>query len=180
MSAKGQAEERTVTFKGNPLHLSGTAVREGDSAPDFRAVNGELKPVQLGDYRGRVLVLVAVPSLDTPVCDLESRKFNEKAAGMGEGVKVLVISMDLPFAQKRWCGAHGIKNLETLSDYQFRSFGRNYGVLIEELGLLARSVFVVDRDGLVQYIQVVPEITEEPDYGAVLSAVAKVAAKQGR
>jgi len=179
MKAETMTNGRTVTFKGNPLHLTGNEVTVGDKAPDFVTVSTELKPVRLSDFAGQIVVLVAVPSLDTPVCDLESQKFNQQAASMGEDVKVLVISMDLPFAQKRWCGAHDIKNIVTLSDYQERSFANNYGILIKELHLLARSVFIVDRDGTLQYREVVPEITEEPTYEQVLKTIEKLVAKQG-
>ncbi len=165
---------QTVTFKGNPLHLTGEEIKVGDPAPDFRVVDNELKPVRLTDLKGKIAVLVAVPSLDTPVCDLESQKFNQKAGQMGDTVRMLVLSMDLPFAQKRWCGAHDIKNIQTVSDYQDRSFGNAYGVLIQELQLLTRAIFIIDRNGLVQYRQIVKEITEEPDYDEAIRAIQKL------
>ncbi|MCS6860379.1 MAG: thiol peroxidase, partial [Abditibacteriales bacterium] len=133
-----------VTFKGNPLTLLGNEVKVGDKAPDFKVVDNNLQAVTLADTAGATRIFVAVPSLDTPVCDAEARRFNEEAAKLGD-VKVYVVSLDLPFAQKRWCGAAGVENVQTLSDYQDRSFGENYGVLIKELKLLARSVFVVDK-----------------------------------
>jgi len=179
MATETVTNKRTVLFKGNPLHLVGIEVKEGDKAPDFVALNTELKPVRLSDFAGQIVILVAVPSLDTPVCDLESQRFNREAASMADGIKVLVISEDLPFAQKRWCGEHGIKNIMTLSDYKERSFGQSYGVLIQELALLARSIFVVDRDGQVQYRQIVDEISHEPDYASVLAAIRKLVEKQG-
>jgi thioredoxin-dependent peroxiredoxin len=179
MSGPAQTTERIVLFKGNPLHLEGREVRTGDRAPDFTVLDTALKPVHLSDFAGQIVVLVAVPSLDTPVCDLESRKFNQEAVALGENVKILVVSADLPFAQKRWCGAHDIKNVLTVSDYRDRSFGKAYGVLIRELQLLARSIFVVDRDGRVQYRQIVEEISQEPDYGEVIQAIDKLTAKQG-
>jgi len=172
------AIERTVTFQGNPLHLAGHEIREGDFAPDFELENTDMKPVKLSDFKGKIVVLVTVPSLDTPVCDLETRKFNQKAAEVSDDVEILVASMDLPFAQKRWCGAAGIRNLITISDYRSAQLGRRYGVLISELHLLARAVFVIDRNGVVQYRQIVDELTKEPDYEQVLSVVDNLTAKQ--
>ena len=162
-----------VTMKGNPLTLVGNEVHVGDKAPDFTAIDTDLKPVALSSLRGKTVVLVTVPSLDTPVCDIETRHFNQDATGLGRDVQILTISMDLPFAQKRWCGAAGITSLKTLSDHRDAAFGNAYGVLIKELRLLARAVFVVDRQGVIRYIQVVKEIATEPDYAAVLDAVRK-------
>lgn len=169
--------ERTglVTIHGNPLTLLGPALKVGDKAPDFSLVTNDLAPATLADYAGQVLALVSVPSLDTPVCDMETRRFNTEAAKLGEGVKILTISMDLPFAQKRWCGAAGIDKVQTLSDHREASFGLNYGVLIKELRLLARAVFVVDRAGVLTYVEIVPETTQEPFYGGVLAALTKAA-----
>lgn len=166
-------EERSgiITFKGNPMTLLGPALKAGDRAPDFRVVDTALTPVTLADFRGKVKVISAVPSLDTPVCDMETRRFNQEAAQLPEGVVVLTVSLDLPFAQKRWCGAAGIDRVKTLSDYQERSFALAYGVLIKELKLLSRSIFVVDATDTIRYIQHVPEVTNEPDYAAVLGAV---------
>jgi thiol peroxidase len=166
-------EERTglVTMKGKPVTLVGQAVKVGQKAPDFEVTANDLSPVKLSSFAGKVCIIASVPSLDTSVCDLETRKFNEKAAQLGSDVVVLTISMDLPFAQKRWCGAAGIKNVQTLSDHRDASFGRAYGVLIKDLRLLARAVFVVDKKGVVRYLQIVPEIATEPDYDAVLKAV---------
>jgi len=165
-------KERTdiVTFKGNPVTLLGPALRVGDKAPDFRVVDTALNPVTLADYAGKTRIICSVPSLDTPVCDTEARRFNQEAAALGANIVVLVISLDLPFAQKRWCGASGIDRVVTLSDYRERSFGQAYGVLVKELCLLARSVFVVDKDDTITFVQHVAEITEEPDYAAVLEA----------
>ncbi len=166
-------EERTglVTMKGKPVTLVGQAVKVGQKAPDFEVTANDLSPVKLSSFAGKVCIIASVPSLDTAVCDLETRKFNEKAAQLGGDVVVLTISMDLPFAQKRWCGAAGIKNVQTLSDHRDASFGRAYGVLIKDLRLLARAVFVVDKKGVVRHLQIVPEIATEPDYDAVLKAV---------
>ena len=163
-----------ITMKGNPLTLLGQEVREGQKAPDFTALATDLSPVSLASLRGKVVVLASVPSLDTSVCDLETRRFNQEAAGLGPDVRILVVSMDLPFAQGRWCGAAGIENLRTLSDHRDAAFGLAYGVLIKELRLLARAVFVVDRQGVVRYTQLVKETATEPDYASVLAAVRKV------
>ncbi|MEA5112630.1 MAG: thiol peroxidase [Geobacteraceae bacterium] len=160
-----------ITFQGNPLTLVGPELKTGDKAPAFQVVSNGLAPVTLADFKGKIKVLSAVPSLDTPVCDTETRRFNKEAAALPENVAVLTISMDLPFAQARWCGAAGIDQVTTLSDYQDRSFAAAYGVLIGELKLLARALFVLDASDTIRYIQVVPEITDEPDYDAVLAAV---------
>jgi len=170
-------EERkgVITLRGNPLTLLGPELKPGDKAPDFEVLTNDLQPFNLSSLKGKVLVISSVPSLDTPVCDTETRKFNERAAELGEDVEILTISMDLPFAQKRWCGAAGVDRVTTLSDHRSASFGENYGVLIKELRLLARAVFVVDRAGVVRYVQTVKEVSEEPDYNAVVNAVKKLA-----
>lgn len=166
----------TVTLKGNPMNLAGALPKPGDPAPVFTLVDNGLAPKTLNDYQGKVLVICSVPSLDTPTCDTETRRFNQEAGKLGEDVKVLVVSMDLPFAQARWCGAAGVERVQTLSDHREASFGANWGVLIKGLRLLARAVFVVGRDGRVAYVQLVPEVSAEPDYAAVLAAVAQAAA----
>lgn len=160
----------SVTFKGQPMTLAGPVVKQGQAAPDFAATATDMSTKRLSDYRGKTVLIVAVPSLDTPVCDLETRRFNQEAGKLGAGVAVLVVSMDLPFAQKRWCGAAGVDHVVTLSDYKDRDFAKTYGLYVKELGLLARAVIVVDRHGNVKYVQVVPEITQEPDYEAALAA----------
>jgi thiol peroxidase len=168
-----------VTFKGNPVALAGGEVKANQPAPDFTAVDTGLQPVRLSGARGKVVILSAVPSLDTPVCDTETRRFNEEAAKLGEGVEVWTISMDLPFAQKRWCGAAGVSRVRTLSDFRDRSFGQAYGTLIEDgplAGLEARAVFVVGKDGQVRHVEYVKEVTTEPNYEAALAA-ARAAAK---
>ena len=169
-------EERTgiVTMKGNPLTVVGNELTEGNSAPDFEVLDNDLSPVRFSSFRGKVCVISSVPSLDTPVCDMETRRFNEEAGDLSSDVKILTISMDLPFAQKRWCGAAGVDKVITLSDHREAEFGIQYGVLIKELCLLARALFVVDREGIIQYIQIVKEISQEPDYEAVLQAVKKI------
>jgi len=158
-------------MKGNPLTLMGGEPKVGRQAPDFEVLDNSLAPVRLSSFRGKVCVIAAVPSLDTPVCDRETRRFNQEAAGLGADVAVLTVSMDLPFAQKRWCGAAGVSAVQTLSDYKDAAFGKAFGVLIQELRLLARAVFVVDRQGVLRYQQIVGEIAEEPDYAAVLQVV---------
>jgi thiol peroxidase len=163
--------EQTVTLHGDPLGLSGSPATVGDQAPDVELLDNELNPVVLSSLRGKALVLLSVPSLDTPVCDVETRRFNQEAADLGDDVAVVAVSMDLPFAQGRWCGAAGIENVQTLSDHREAAFGQAYGVLIPALRLLARAVFVVDAEGVVQYAQVVPEVADEPDYDAALDAV---------
>jgi thiol peroxidase len=159
-----------VTMKGNPLTLLGDEVKLGRRAPDFEVLANDLSTVKLSSFRGKVCVVSSVPSLDTAVCDIMTRRFNEEAGKLGNDVVVLTISMDLPFAQKRWCGAAGVENVQTLSDHREASFGKAFGVLIKELRLLARAVFVVNKDGVVRYIEIVNELTNEPDYDAALKA----------
>ena len=164
-----------VTMKGNPLTLIGNLPRVGETAPDFEILDNDLSPVKLSSFRGKVCAIVSVPSLDTSVCDIETRRFNEEAGNLGPDVEIIAVSMDLPFAQKRWCGAAGVEKVTTLSDHFDASFGMGYGVLIKELRLLARAVFVIDREGAIQYVQTVKEVTDEPDYNEVLDAVRKLA-----
>ena len=163
-----------VTMRGNPLALIGNELKVGEMVPDFTALDNNLSPVQFSSFRGKICILSSVPSLDTPVCDMETRKFNEEASRLGPDVMILTISMDLPFAQKRWCAASGVDKVQTLSDHRDTSFGTSYGVLIKELRLLARAVFLVDRKGTLQYIQIVKEMTSEPDYEAILNALKKL------
>ena len=161
---------QTVTMRGNTLHLEGNLPAVGHKAPDFNLLANDLSPRTLADYAGKTVVLVAVPSLDTGVCDMEVRRFNTEAAALGDNVRVLAISCDLPFAQKRWCGAAGIEQVETLSDHKDTDFGLRYGILIRELRLLARAVFVVNAEGVLTYMELVPEVSQEPDYTAALAA----------
>ena len=163
-----------ITMKGNPLTLVGEALKVGQVAPDAVVLDNGLAPVKLSSFKGKTCILVSVPSLDTPVCDLESRRFNEEATRLGQDVAIFVISMDLPFAQKRWCGAAGATKIQTLSDHRDASFGQAFGVLIKELRLLARAIFVVDKQGIIRYIQIVKEVTQEPDYQEVLDALKKL------
>lgn len=169
-------EERTgiITMHGNPLTLLGKELKVGDRAPDFELLDNDLKPVNFSSFSGKVCVISSVPSLDTPVCDMETRRFNEEAGKLGDHVAILTVSMDLPFAQKRWCGAAGVEKVTTLSDHRDAKFGENYGVLIKGLRLLARTVFVVDQKGVIQDVQLVKEVTEEPDYESVIASVGKL------
>ena len=167
-----------VTFKGNPISLNGPEVKVGQDAPDFSAIDTSLQPVRLSDAKGKVVILSALPSLDTPVCDKETRRFNEEASKLGEGVEVWTISMDLPFAQKRWCAAAGVDRVKAISDFRERSFGPAYGVEIKDsalAGLHARAVFVVGKDGKVKHAEYVKEIATEPDYDAALGAATEAA-----
>ncbi len=169
-------KERTgiITMRGNPLTLVGEEVKVGDPAPDFVVLDNNLSPIKFSSYRGKTCIISSVPSLDTPVCDTETRRFNEEAGRLGSDVVILTISMDLPFAQKRWCAAAGVDKVQTLSDHRDASFGSAYGVLIKELRLLARAVFLVDRGGIIRYIQWVKEVSKEPDYEEILSALKKL------
>jgi len=168
--------ERTgiITMHGNPLTLLGNEVKAGDTAPDAGLLDNDLNHVDISSYRGKICVISSVPSLDTPVCDLETRRFNQEAENLGEDVTILTVSMDLPFAQKRWCGAAGVDRVVTLSDHRDASFGNSYGMLIKELRLLARAVFVLDREGDITYIQLVNELSEEPDYNEVINEIKKL------
>ncbi|PYM20044.1 MAG: thiol peroxidase [Candidatus Rokuibacteriota bacterium] len=167
-------EERTgvVTLRGNPVTLVGAEIKTGQKAPAFTAIDNSLQPVKLGDSGGKVLILSSVPSLDTPVCDTETRRFNQEASQLA-GAEIWTISADLPFAQKRWCAATGVTAVKTLSDYRDHSFGQTYGVQIKDGplgGLNARAVFVVDKTGTVRHVEYVKDITQEPDYEAALKA----------
>ncbi|SDZ28105.1 thiol peroxidase, atypical 2-Cys peroxiredoxin [Evansella caseinilytica] len=162
-----------VTFKGNPVTLLGNQVKVGDKAPDFHVLANDLSEVTLKDTAGKVRLISVVPSIDTGVCEQQTRRFNEEASTLA-GVEVLTISVDLPFAQKRWCAAEGIENLQTLSDHRELSFGKNYGVAIEELRLLARAIFVVDSSDTVTYVEYVPEVTNHPDYEKAIEAAKNV------
>ena len=166
-------EERkgAVTFKGGPLTLIGPEPKVGQAGPDCELVGNDLSTVRLSDFAGKVRVIASVPSLDTPVCDTETRRFNVAAGELPADVKVLTVSMDLPVAQARWCGAAGVDNVVTLSDHRAAAFGAAYGVLIKSLRLLARAVFVLDAEGIIRYLQLVGETSDEPDYDAALKAV---------
>lgn len=172
--------ERTgvTTFRGNPVTLLGPEVAVGDRAPDFTALGNDMAPVRFSSLSGITRVISVVPSLETPVCDLQTRRFNEAVAGLGEA-SVLTVSVDLPFAQARWCGAAGVEGVRTLSDHRDLSFGLAYGVVIEEFRLLARAVFVVDAADTVVHAEYVPEVGRLPDFdAAVLAARGAEAARR--
>jgi len=161
-----------VTFNNDPVTLEGTEVKVGDVAPDFTVLANDLSEKSLKDYEGKVKLIATVPSVDTGVCSEETHRFNKEADKL-DNVQVLTISMDLPFAQGRWCAAEGVKNLDLLSDHRDADFGKKYGTLIKELRLNTRAVFVVDADNKVQYVEYVSEVTNHPDYDAALEAAKK-------
>ncbi|MEX0675844.1 MAG: thiol peroxidase [Pirellulales bacterium] len=163
-----------VKFKGNPMTLAGKAVTVGQKAPECKLhafENGALVAVTPADWRGKPTFISVVPSLDTPVCQKQTKKFNDQLAALGDRVNAVTVSLDLPFAMNRFCGAEAIKNMRPLSDYQDRSFGQNWGMLIEELKILARGTFVLDKDAMVVHAELVGEVAEEPNYDAALGAL---------
>ena len=166
--------KRTITFQGNPLSLAGNAPQAGDRAPAFTVTSQDMKDVTLADFNGKIKLISTFPSLDTPVCDLQVKEFNKRAAGLSPDIAVIGISKDLPFAQKRFCSQNTIKNETVLSDYKASSFGLSYGLLIEGLQLLARAVLIIDKDDIVRHVQVVPELTVPPDYDGALKALESV------
>ncbi len=166
---------RTVRLKGKTLNLSGPEIKVGQKAPNFKLLAIDLTNVELSQSRGKVRLLSVVHSLDTDVCDLQTQRFEEEAAKFKE-VIIYAISMDLPFAQARYCGAHNIKNLQTLSDHREASFGRAYGVLIEGLRLLSRAIFIIDQDDSVRYVEYVPEVTQHPAYDKAIAALKNMVA----
>lgn len=164
-------ERQTATFKGNPITLVGPELKVGDTAPDFNLNKNLLETVTLQDYAGKIKLISVVPSLDTGVCDAQTRRFNQEADGLGDKVVILTVSADLPFAQARWCGAAGIDSVITLSDYKNNSFGEAYGVLIKEFAIDFRAIFVVDADNKIRYVEYLNEMTEHPDYDKAIAAV---------
>jgi thiol peroxidase len=165
---------REIRFKDSPLTLVGRNTQVGNVAPDFRVVTQDLKETTLSDFGDKIKVITSFPSLDTPVCDLQVKEFNKRTTSLGADVVVLGISKDLPFAQKRFCETFAIKNIGVFSDYKFSSFGINYGLLIRELNLLARAVVILDKNNLLRYCQVVPELTQPPDYEDVLKKLEEI------
>jgi thiol peroxidase len=163
-----------VTFKGNPLTLIGSELKIGDKASDFTVLDGDLKEVRLKDFSGKIRIISVTPSLDTPVCDMQARKFNQEATNLPDDIVVLNISMDLPFAISRFCATAGIDRVKAFSDHRDASFGSAYGVLIKELRLLSRSIFIVDKDDVIKFVEIVPELTNEPDYDKALEVVKKI------
>lgn len=164
-----------VTMGGNPVTLVGGEVKKGDRAPDFTVIGNDFAEVHSSEFVGKIRLISVVTSLDTSVCDLQTHRFNEEAAGLGKDVVILTVSMDLPFAQKRWCGAQGIDKVKVFSDHKYASFGTSYGVLMQETRLLTRSIFVVDKEGVIRYSEIVKEVGEHPDYEAALKAVKELA-----
>jgi len=160
-----------VTVKGNPVILIGSEIKVGDKAPDFTVVDGDLKEVRLKDFAGKIKVISVSASLDTPVCDMQARRFNQEAATLPVDVVILNITMDLPFAISRFCTTAGIDKVHAYSDHRDASFGNAYGVLIKELRLLARSIFIIDKNDVIRYIEIVPELTNHPDYDKTLGAL---------
>ena len=174
MSPNGMERKGVTTMHGNPLTLVGPEIQVGQKAPDFVVLDKDLNEKTLADYVGKVKLISVVPSLDTPVCDMQTRRFNELASELGQNVVILTVSMDLPFAQARWCAAAGVDRVITLSDHRDASFGQNYGVLIKELRLLNRSIFIVDDRDVVRYVQIVKENTEHPNYDRAIDALRQV------
>ena len=164
-----------TTLKGNPLTLIGPELKAGDRAPDFSLTGGDLKPVTLKDTGNQVRIISVVPSLDTPVCDAQTKRFNEEAAKL-PGVDILTVSMDLPFAQKRWCGAFGVDKVKMLSDHKDGSFGSNYGTLIKELRIESRAIFVLDKNNKIKHVEYVKEVADHPNYETALDAARGAAA----
>jgi thiol peroxidase len=162
-----------ITFKGAPLTLAGNEVKSGQAAPDFKVhyFEGGMKAISLADLKGKPTILSVVPSLDTAVCAMQTKKFNDQLASLGDRINAVTVSMDLPFAMNRFCGAESIKNMRVGSDYQDRNFGTNYGTLIDELKIECRAVFVLDKNGKVVHAEYVKEVTTEPDYEAAIAAL---------
>jgi len=166
------SEERTgeVTMKGNPITLLGPRINANEEAPEFTVLRNLTTPVTLSETNGKVRIILSVPSLDTPVCSLETKRFSDEAKNLGDEILVMVVSVDTPFALNRWCAAEGVSNVQTFSDFRDRDFGRKYGVEIKDLGIYARAAFVVDRQGEVVYSEYVSEVAQEPNYQAILEA----------
>lgn len=158
-----------TTLRGNPLTVLGPALKPGEKAPDFKAVDDSLKDVNLAGTGGGVRIFSVVPSLDTPVCDAQTKRFNEEAGKLPD-VKIYTISMDLPFAQKRWCGAYGVDHVKMVSDHRAGSFGEAYGTLIKDLRIMSRAIFVVDKNNVIRHVEYVKEVADHPDYEAALAA----------
>ncbi len=163
-----------ITIKGNPVALGGDRIQAGRPAPDFKVLDADLKEVTLSKFKNKVKLIASVPSLDTPICDLQIRRFNDEASKLSRDLEIIFISMDLPFAQKRFCHDNNIKAVKTFSDHREADFGSKYGVLIKELRLLARAIFVIDRNNMVKYTEYVKELTSHPDYESALNALKEI------
>jgi len=166
--------KNSVTVKGNAVTLLGEEAKTGQKAKDFKALDTNLGEVTLSSFKNKIKLIASVPSLDTPVCDLEIKRFNDEASKLSKDLVIIFISMDLPFAQKRFCQANDIKIVKTLSDHRDADFGKKFGVLIKELRLLTRAIFIIDKDDIIKYVQIVPELSSHPDYEAALSALKKI------
>ena len=175
-SRKAAPEERSgvITMQGKPVTLVGPEIKIGQKAPDAMVQGMDLSDVKLSDFKGKVRLICSVPSIDTPVCDIEIHRFNQEASEAASGAEIIFISMDLPFAQKRFCAATGIDNVKTFSDHRYADFGKNYGVLIKDLRLLARAIFIIDKDDIVRYVAYVKDVGAQPDYAAVLKALKEI------
>lgn len=174
--AAKEAAKRTVTMKGQPMSLVGDEIKPGMPAPDFKVIDNNLTPMKfLRTYKGKVVVISSVPSLDTTVCALQTKRFNKEAETLDPDISIITVSMDLPFAQKRWTEENGVARIQTFSDHQKGDFGKAWGVLIKDLRLLARAVFIMDKEGVVRYSQLVPEVGKEPDYDEALAALKNIA-----
>lgn len=160
-----------ITMKGNPVEISGTALKVGDALPLFTLTGVDLQDLKAESLKGKPLVVSVIPSIDTPVCETQTRKFNEAMSKLADKLTLLTVSRDLPFAFKRWCATEGIDAILCASDYKYRSFGKAFGVDIENLGLLARAVFAFDKEGVLKHVEYVSEVTNEPDYDAVLKSI---------
>ncbi len=171
MKNKGDFMSRTINFKGNPLALEGTEIKAGDNCPSFTVTGLDMADITNESLKGKVVAISLVPSVDTPTCSIETKRFNEEFKKLAPQATCLTISMDLPFAQKRWCAAEGVENITIASDYKHRTVGSAFGAWIKDLGLLTRAVFVCDKNGKVTFAHYVPEVSEEPDYAPVLAAV---------
>lgn len=178
MQMENENIKRAVYLNGRQLTLTGNFPGIGDKAPDFKVISNDLTPMKFyRTYSDKVVLISSVPSLDTPVCDIETKKFNDQAQKLSEDIEIITISMDLPFAQKRWCGQNQINRVKTYSDHLKAEFGKSYGVLIKELRLLARAIFIIDKDKSIRYIQLVNEISNEPDYDTAFNALKEIIQK---
>lgn len=164
-------DNTAITFKGDPIEVLGDALSPGQLVPDFTLVGIDMSEVTINQFKDKLLLISSVPSLDTPICSTQTKRFNEELSSLDSGVAILTVSRDLPMAQKRWCGAEGVDNVVCASDYKFRTFGNAFGVEIPKLALLARAIFVVGKDGKIGYVEYVSEIAQEPNYDAALAAI---------
>ncbi len=177
ISAVAQERNNAVTMKGKPVTLVGPEIKTGQKAPDFIVQATDLSDTKLNDFKGKIKLICSVPSVDTPVCDMEIHRFNQEASKIASDAVIIFVSMDLPFAQKRFCAAAGIDNVKTFSDHRSGAFGEKYGVLIKDLRLLTRAIFIVDQNDIVRYVEYVKEVGTQPDYAAALKALKEISGK---